>query len=43
MAVWWAYISRGEEAETGMWGADEQPLSDKPALIRCGETYRTWQ
>ena len=22
---------------------DEQPLSDKPLLIRCGETYCTWQ
>ena len=22
---------------------DDQPLSDKPALIRCGETYCTWQ
>ena len=24
-------------------GTDEQPLSDKPLLIRCGETYCTWQ
>ena len=23
-------------------GTDEQPLSDKPPLIRCGETYCTW-
>ena len=24
-------------------GADEQHLSDKLSLIRCGETYCTWQ
>ena len=24
-------------------GTDEQHLSDKPTLIRCGETYCTWQ
>ena len=23
-------------------GTDEQPLSDKPPLKRCGETYITW-
>ena len=27
----------GEEAE--LKGIDEQPLSDKPSLTRCGETY----
>ena len=24
-------------------GTDEQPLSDKPPLIRYGETYSVWQ
>ena len=32
-----------EEAEAGRRGTDEQSLSDKPPLIRCGETYCTWQ
>ena len=27
----------GDEAEAR--GTDEQPLSEKPSLIRCGETY----
>ena len=29
---------RGGEGET-----DEQPLSDKPSLVRCGETYSIWK
>ena len=32
---------RGRDREGA--GTDEQPLSDKPLLIRCGETYSTWQ
>ena len=28
----------GEEAEAGRGDTDEQPLSDKPPLIQCGET-----
>ena len=32
-------ISRDEEEG----GINEQQLSDKPTLIRCGETYYTWQ
>ena len=32
---------RGRGEEEG--GTDEQHLSDKPPLIRCGETYCTWQ
>ena len=32
------------EAEEGKGeGTDEQPLSDKPLLIRCGEINSTWQ
>ena len=31
----------GDEAEAR--GTDEQPLSDKPPLIRCGENYSAWQ
>ena len=31
----------GDETEAR--GTDEQPLSDKPPLIRCGETYSAWQ
>ena len=37
MAVWWAKYQVGDEAEAR--GTDEQPLSDKPPLIRLGETY----
>ena len=32
---------RGRGGEGG--GTDEQPLSDKPPLIQCGETYCIWQ
>ena len=32
---------RGRSGERG--GTDEQPLSDEPPFIRCGETYCTWQ
>ena len=32
-----------EEAEAGKVGVDEQPLSDKPPLIRCGKTYSSCQ
>ena len=28
----------GDEVEAR--GTDEQPLSDKPSLTRCGETYK---
>ena len=31
----------GDKAEAR--GTDEQPLSIKPPLIRCGETYSAWQ
>ena len=31
----------GNEAEAR--GSDEQQLSDKPPLIRCGENYSAWQ
>ena len=31
----------GDEAEAR--GTDEQLLSDKPKLIRCGENYSAWQ
>ena len=30
----------GEEVEVGMGDTNEQPLSDKPPLIQCRETYR---
>ena len=30
-----------DEAEAK--GTDEQPFSDKPPLIRCGQTYSAWQ
>ena len=42
MAVWWGCISRrGKRQKQGRGGTDEQPLSDEPALIRCGEIYST--
>ena len=28
---------------TDAMGTDEQPLSDKPPLIQCRETYSAWQ
>ena len=31
----------GDKAEAR--GTDEQPFSDKPSLIRCGEIYSAWQ
>ena len=31
----------GDEAEAR--GTNKQVLSDKPLLIRCGETYSIWQ
>ena len=34
------YQGRGK---AGARGTNEQPLSDKPLLIRCGETHSTWQ
>ena len=43
MAVWWGYISRRGRGRGGQWGTDEQPLSDKLPLIRCGETCSTRQ
>ena len=43
MAVWWDYVSKRERGRGGEGGIDEQPLSDKPPLIRCGKTYSTWQ
>ena len=36
-----AKYQRGDKAEAR--GTDKQPLSDDPALIRCGETYSAWQ
>ena len=43
VAVWWDCIlrrgrGRGREGDT-----DEQPLSDKPPLTWCEETYGIWQ
>ena len=35
---WGRGRSRGGEG-----GTDEHPVSDKPPLIRCGETYSTWR
>ena len=43
MAVWWGYISRRKKRRDRDGGTDEQPLSDKPPLIRCGENYSIWQ
>ena len=43
MDVCWDCYHGGEEEGAGKGDPDEQPLSDKPTLIRCGETYRTWQ
>ena len=40
MAVCEAKFQGGDAAEAR--GKDEQPLSDKPPLIRCGETYSAW-
>ena len=34
---------RGRDGGGEGGGTDEQHLSDKPPLIRCGETYSTWQ
>ena len=36
----WGGGGRQRRGEGG--GTDEQPLSDKPPLKRCGETYITW-
>ena len=42
--VWWAAYQIGKEGEARRWGAVmSNPLSDKPPLIRCGETYSTSQ
>ena len=38
MTVWWGKISRRGRGRGK--GTDEQPLSDKPPLTRCGETYK---
>ena len=41
----WLFVGTkypGEEEAEAM-GTDEQPLSDKPPLIRYEETYSTWQ
>ena len=39
-----AACQRRRAADAGMGvGSNEQPLSDKPPLIRCGETFSTWQ
>ena len=35
----WAAYQGGKEAEAERDGTDEQPLPDKPPLIRSGETY----
>ena len=39
MVVWWGYISRRGRRRGGDGGTNEHPLSDKPQLIRCGETF----
>ena len=41
MAVCEAKYEGGNKVEA--WGTDEQPLSNKPPLIRCGEIYSAWQ
>ena len=41
MAVRWGYISRRERNRGGEGGTNEQSLSDKPPLIRCGEICST--
>ena len=38
----WIWLFDGDKYQGGG-GTDEQPLSDKPPLIRCGETYSAWQ
>ena len=43
MVVGWGCISRRGRDRGGEGGTHEQPLSDKLPLIRCGETYSTWQ
>ena len=39
MGQLWRGSGRGRKGR----GTDEQPLPDKPPLIRCEETYCTWQ
>ena len=41
MAVQWGQIQQGNKPEAR--GTDEQPFSDMPSLIQCGETYSAWQ
>ena len=41
MAAWWGCISKRGRGRGGKEGTDEQPLSDKPSLMRCGEAYST--
>ena len=43
MAVWWCYISRRGRDVGGEGGTGKEPLPDKPPLMQCGQTYRTWQ
>ena len=37
------HIKEEKKAEARRDDTDEQPLSDKPPLILCGETHSTWQ
>ena len=41
--AWWAVYQGGGRGRGGDGDTDEQPLSDKPPLIRCAETCGTWQ
>ena len=47
ITYFWIWLIDGAEYQTGdeaeARDTDEQPLSDKPPLIRCGETYSAWQ
>ena len=43
MAVWWCYISQRGRDVGGEGGTGKEPLPDKPPLMQCGQTYRTWQ
>ena len=37
------HIKEGKRQMQGGGGTDDQPLSDKPPLIQCGETWSMWQ
>ena len=41
MVVWWGCISKRGRGRGGVGDTDEQFLSDKPLLIRCGKMCST--